>query len=136
MRKIQVPSERGGICEFDEQPETFCPNCGSKGLWEDLSSYDYYQGTQSWCLTCNTSSYVSCIADIKDGRLEHLKKAVRTIQRITKGEEMTVVYGVWSGYEDFDGVFSTKEKAEAYVAVDKRNRCLIEYTIDELEEKK
>jgi hypothetical protein len=28
---------------------------------------------------------------------------------------MTTVYVVWSGYENVDGIFSSKEKAEEYV---------------------
>lgn len=52
---------------------------------------------------------------------------------------MKAVYGVWSGYEDFDGVFSTKEKAEEYVnavvEVSKRSRgnfSVFEYEVDGL----
>lgn len=50
---------------------------------------------------------------------------------------MTTVYGVWSGYEDMDGIFSTKEKAEEYVrwmlATGKYSKdqfSVLDYTID------
>ena len=52
---------------------------------------------------------------------------------------MTSVYGVWSGYEDMDGVFSTKEKAEEYVrrmvalwGSPREQYSVFEYVIDEL----
>lgn len=49
---------------------------------------------------------------------------------------MTTVYGVWSGYEDMDGIFSTKAKAEEYVrravgaGVSKDEFSILSYVID------
>lgn len=52
---------------------------------------------------------------------------------------MKTVYGVWSGYEDMDGIFSTAEKALEYVQKEidakkcKRERfSILEYEIDGL----
>jgi hypothetical protein len=41
------------------------------------------------------------------------------------------VYGVWSGYEDMDGIFSTKEKAEEYVRkeIESKRRGRAEFSI-------
>jgi len=76
MRKINVPSGQGGTSEFEEEPNTFCPHCGSKGLWNDTGSDDYYQGSPSWCLACGVLCYIGGMRDIKDERLAHLKRAV------------------------------------------------------------
>lgn len=79
MRKLTVPSGRGGTCEFVECPETFCPNCGNKGLWDDQMD-DYYAGSGYWCLACGCRSHLDS-HDIKDkddlSQLEALRKIIK-----------------------------------------------------------
>ena len=38
--------------DYEYNLDIFCPNCGSEGLWSEVSSGDYYQGPTVVCTRC------------------------------------------------------------------------------------
>lgn len=61
--------------------ELHCINCGTKEVWEDESSHDYYVGSAHYCLSCDASFYVPTIA------LEPNEEDQQILQALKGGKE-------------------------------------------------
>lgn len=56
--------------DWEFLPDTFCPNCGHKGVWANLEG-DFYVGNQHICTQCEYSFHLpSCDKITKDDKAE------------------------------------------------------------------
>jgi len=45
--------------EWEFLEETYCPNCGNKGVWAS-NGYDYYVDNEHICTECGYSFHIPC----------------------------------------------------------------------------
>jgi len=60
--------------------ELFCPNCGTRNVWEEQSGGDYYVGCELACTACANHFTIQGpyegVSDQDKQRMEHLRAAV------------------------------------------------------------
>lgn len=52
---IKTYGDRKIECTVELDEDCFCPNCGKKEIYIDVSECDYYEGYTNYCKNCKCS---------------------------------------------------------------------------------
>jgi hypothetical protein len=68
---------------FQKVPDVYCPACGQQGIYEEEGEGDYYMGSVSVCILCNSSHYLSNCG-VKNGATVIERQAIEQIKKVVE----------------------------------------------------